>query len=34
MKKPDWLKVKLQNGAKTQNVNNILGSLSLNTVCS
>ena len=34
MKKPDWIKVKLQNGAKTQNVNNILGSLSLNTVCS
>ncbi len=34
MRKPDWIKVKLQNGACTKNVNNVLGTLSLNTVCS
>lgn len=33
LKKPDWLKIKIQNNAHSNNVESILARLSLNTVC-
>lgn len=32
-RKPDWVKIKIQGGKKTNKVNNLLADLSLNTVC-
>ena len=32
-RKPDWVKIKIQGGKKTNKVNNLLSDLSLNTVC-